>query len=179
MGLAPYGGPATFRPFFEKAVEFLPNGSIRIPDLSLNRTREDRDNYRATRRLLEAELGPGRKTGDELAERHCDLAAALQECLERTMLHICRHFQKETSLRHLALAGGVALNCTANGTLVRSGIFDDIYVQPAAGDDGTALGAALWRAASRGDVRNTRLPVPFFGPASSSARGPPARPDSG
>ena len=169
MGLAPYGRPDKFRSFFEKAVEYLPNGSIRIPALSLNRTPEERDNYRASRRFLETELGPRRNNADEIAARHCDLAAALQECLEKTMLHVCRYFQKETSLRRLAMAGGVALNCSANGSLVRSGLFDEIYVQPAAGDDGAALGAALYRASLYGELRHTRLPVPFFGPASSSA----------
>jgi len=72
-------------------------------------------------------------------------------------------------MRKLALAGGVALNCTANGRLMRSGLFDEIYVQPAAGDDGAALGAALHRAACAGEVRNTRLPVPFYGPDYSTA----------
>src|SRR5262249_48953830 len=64
------------------------------------------------------------------------------------------------------LAGGVALNCTTNGKLMRSGLFDDIYVQPASGDDGAALGAALQWAASHDTISNRRLPVPFFGPAS-------------
>jgi len=167
MGLAPYGCPERFRPFFEKAVELLPDGSIRIPLLSLNRTREERENYRASRRFLETELGPRRKTNDEVTECHRDLAAALQECLERTMLHICSYFQKQTSLRRLAMAGGVALNCSANGALVRQGVFDEIYIQPAAGDDGAALGGALYRASLNGDCRNRRLPVPFLGPASS------------
>jgi carbamoyltransferase len=63
------------------------------------------------------------------------------------------------------MAGGVALNCTANGRLLRSGIFEDIYIQPAAGDDGAALGAALYRAAQAGDVNNRRSPVPFYGPS--------------
>jgi carbamoyltransferase len=67
----------------------------------------------------------------------------------------------------LALAGGVALNCTANGKLLQSGSFDEIYVQPAAGDDGSALGAALWRASHSDKVRNVRMPVPFLGPAPS------------
>jgi carbamoyltransferase len=67
------------------------------------------------------------------------------------------------------MAGGVALNCTANGRLLQSGIFDDIYVQPAAGDDGTALGAALWRASRIGTIRNFRFPAPFLGPAASES----------
>ena len=73
-----------------------------------------------------------------------DVAAALQECLDRIVMHICEHFATTTGLRRLALAGGVALNCTANGKLMRSGLFDEIYIQPAAGDDGVALGAALY-----------------------------------
>ena len=168
MGLAPYGRPDRFRPFFEKAVELLPNGSIRIPLLSLNRTRDERENYRASRRYLETELGPRRKSNDDVTDCHRDIAAALQECLERTMLHVCSYFQKQTSLRRLAMAGGVALNCSANGALVRQGVFDEIFIQPAAGDDGAALGAALYRASLNGDCRNARLPVPFFGPASSA-----------
>jgi carbamoyltransferase len=169
MGLAPYGSPERFRAFFERAVEFLPNGAIRIPILSLNRPGEERENYRESRRRLEAELGPRRKNDERITDHHRDIAAALQECLEKTMHHICGYFQKQTSLRRLALAGGVALNCTSNGSLVRSGLFDEVYVQPAAGDDGAALGAALLRAALNREALNSRLPVPFFGPASSRA----------
>ena len=100
---------------------------------------------------------------------HRDVAAALQACLDRTMLHLCGHYAGATGQRRLALAGGVALNCTANGKLLSSGTFDDIYVQPAAGDDGSALGAALYRAAAAGELRNERLPVPFLGPGYTPA----------
>ena len=165
MGLAPYGNPARFRSFFERAVEMRTNGSIRIPVLHLNRTREERENYTATRAWLDEHLIPRRAPGDPITSVHEDVAAALQECLERTVMHICGYFAAETGLRRLALAGGVALNCTANGKLVRSGLFDEVYVQPAAGDDGAALGAALYQASRAGEVRNRRLPVPLFGPA--------------
>jgi carbamoyltransferase len=167
MGLAPYGDPGRYREFFERAIEFRDNGSICIPALGLNRTREERDNYTATRNFLEKELGPRRKSNEEVTACHRDLAAALQEWLERTMLHICGHFQKQTGMRRLALAGGVALNCTTNGKLMRAGLFDEIYVQPASGDDGTALGAALQWAAFNDRVCNRRLPAPFLGPAST------------
>jgi carbamoyltransferase len=166
MGLAPYGDPGRYRNFFERAAEFRGSGSICIPALSLNRTREERDNYTATRRFLEQQLGPRRKSDEEVNDGHRDLAAALQEWLEKAMLHICGHFQRQTGIRRLALAGGVALNCTTNGKLMRSGLFDEIYVQPASGDDGTALGAALQWAAVHDRVCNRRLPVPFLGPAS-------------
>src|SRR5260370_4816006 len=85
------------------------------------------------------------------------------------MLHLCSHFAAATGQRRLALAGGVALNCTANGKLLCSGLFDEVYVQPAAGDDGSALGAALYRAALAGEIRNERLPVPFLGPGHTQA----------
>jgi carbamoyltransferase len=165
MGLAPYGDPGRFKEFFKYAGEFRPNGSICIPSLGLNRSREERDNYTATRRFLEQQLGPKRKSDEEITSYHRDLAAGLQEWLEMAMLHICTHFRQQTGIRRLALAGGVALNCTTNGKLMRSGLFDEIYVQPASGDDGAALGAALQWAATHDRICNRRLPVPFLGPA--------------
>ncbi len=146
MGLAPYGDPERFCRFFEEAVELEPDGGIRIPLLRVNRTREEREHYLATRACLTECLVPPRHPA---------------------MLHLCGRFAETTGLRRLALAGGVALNCTANGKLLCSGTFDDIYVQPAAGDDGSALGAALWRAAELGEAKNERFPVPFLGPGYS------------
>lgn len=169
MGLAPYGDPTRFRAFFDRAVALHNDGSISIPILHLNRSREERDRYTATRRYLETTLIHERMPADAITHAHEDAAAALQECLDRVMLHICGHFAKSTGMRRLALAGGVALNCTANGRLMQSGLFDEIYIQPAAGDDGAALGAALYRASCRGEARNTRMPVPFYGPAYSSS----------
>ena len=164
MGLAPYGDPARYRKFFAEAVELCPGGTIRIPLLKLNQSREERENYTASRAYLDQHLIPRRAPGQSLNSDHEDVAAALQECLERVILHVCEHFGRETGLRRLALAGGVALNCTANGKLMRSGLFDEIYVQPVAGDDGVALGAALYRTALSQPVANLRLPVPLFGP---------------
>lgn len=169
MGLAPYGDPARFRPFFDGTVQLRSDGSVAIPILRLNRAREDRDTWRATRRYLAQHLIAGRPPDSAITADHCDAAAALQECLDRAMLHIGGYWARETGLKRLALSGGVALNCTANGRLLRSGIFEDIYIQPAAGDDGSALGAALYRAGQAGGARNRRSPVPFFGPAPSRA----------
>ena len=167
MGLAPYGNPERFRHFFDEVVELRPNGSIRIPILHSNRSREERENYLVTRNYLSVNLIPERRPDDAVTDEHRDVAAALQQCLNRAILHICKHFGETTGLRRLALAGGVALNCSANGNLMRSGVFDEIYIQPAAGDDGAALGAALHRAAVNGGVSNRRMPVPFLGPAYS------------
>jgi carbamoyltransferase len=165
MGLAPYGDPARFRPFFERAVERLEDGRIRIPILRANQDRKDRETYAATRRFLAENLVPCRAPDAEIEDIHRDVAAALQECLDGVMLHICETAARRAGLRRLALAGGVALNSTANGKLLRSGSFDEVYVQPAAGDDGSALGAALWAASVHEVVRNKRMPVPYLGPA--------------
>jgi carbamoyltransferase len=164
MGLAPYGNPERFKSFFDKAVVLEEGGSMRIPILALNQTPNDRENCGVTRQYLNDHLIPARRPDDEIKEEHCDVAAALQECLDRTIQHFCGHFGRATGSRRLALAGGVALNCTANGKLIRTGLFDEVYVQPAAGDDGVALGAALYRALDRREAVNTRSPVPFFGP---------------
>lgn len=165
MGLAPYGDPARFRAFFENAVELRPNGSIRIPILRLNHSRDERENYLATRRYLDEHLVSRREPDVEITQEHNDVAAALQECLDRVVLHVCGHFGKQTGMRRIALAGGVALNCTANSKLIDSGIFDEVYIQPAAGDDGTALGAALYRASVFGQINNVRMSLPLLGPA--------------
>ncbi|MGC2737864.1 MAG: carbamoyltransferase C-terminal domain-containing protein [Candidatus Acidiferrales bacterium] len=165
MGLAPYGQAERFRQFFEKIVELRPDGSIRIPILRLNRSREERENYLATRAYFDDHLICRRAPDEEITADCRDVAAALQECLDRVILHVCGHFRKQTGLKQLALAGGVALNCTSNGKLVDSGLFDEVYIQPVSGDDGTALGAALYRACLNGGVLNKRMPAPFFGPA--------------
>jgi len=167
MGLAPYGNPARFRPFFEQTVELREDGTIRIPLLRLNRTRDECENYLATRRYLAEHLVKPRNPNEQITDEHRDVAAALQERLDRAMQHFCKHFGKSTGLGRLAVAGGVALNCTANGKLLRSATFDEVFVQPAAGDDGSALGAAAFRAAQSGRIRNVRIPVPFYGPAYS------------
>ena len=168
MGLAPYGNPERFRPFFDEAIDLRPNGSLRVAPLALNKTREERENHLGARRHLAEHLGPPRMPDDAITDIHRDIAAALQARLDQAMEHLCGHFARQTGLRKLAMAGGVALNCTSNGKLLRSGVFDDIYIQPAAGDDGSALGAALHRASLHGeDLPNRRFPVPFLGPAPS------------
>jgi carbamoyltransferase len=167
MGLAPYGDGERFRVFFDKAVELRDDGTIRIPILRLNTTTDARENYTTTRAYLAEHLVRERRPEDEITQEHCDVAASLQACLDRVMLHIASSFAGQTGLRRLAMAGGVALNCTANGRLMQSGRFDEIYVQAASGDDGSALGAALYRASLNGGVDNQRMPVPFLGPAYS------------
>src|SRR5580704_8808538 len=165
MGLAPYGDPRQFEGVFQQMLECRPNGTVRIPILRLNRTRDERENYLQTRDWLSRNLIPARDPGDDITQVHRDVAAALQAALNRAILHICGHFGASTGLRKIAMAGGVALNCSANGKLTRSGLFDAVYVQPAAGDDGAALGAALHRTSLKGEIRNKRFPVPLLGPS--------------
>jgi carbamoyltransferase len=169
MGLAPYGNPRRYEDFFQRAVELRNDGSIYIPLLRLPDTFEGRENYSAAREYLHHHLMRARQPDDPITDDHRDAAASLQGVLDRAMLHICGHFSRQTGLRRLALSGGVALNCTTNGRLLQSGLFDEIYVQPAAGDDGTALGAALYRSAAHGEVFNTRLASPLLGPSYSAA----------
>ncbi len=145
-------------------MELCEDGSIRIPILKLNRTREERERYLGTRAWLDQHLIPRRPRDHSVNSNHEDVAAALQECLERVVMHVCDHFGRKTGLRRVALAGGVALNCTANGKLIRSGLFDEVYVQPVSGDDGVALGAALYRTSLAQAIPNHRFPAPLFGP---------------
>ena len=169
MGLAPYGDPGRFEPFFDSAVRLLGDGGWEIPPLKLNHTRDERENHTATRRFLAEHLIASRDPEGDITPAHQDVAAALQACLDRAILHLGSHFGARTGLRRLAMAGGVALNTTANGRLLASGAFDEIYVQPAAADDGSALGAALQRAALAHEIVNHRSPTPFYGPAHSDA----------
>jgi len=87
--------------------------------------------------------GPARKPEDRITRREMDLARSIQDVLTDIVLRIARHVRKETGERRLVMAGGVALNCVANGELLRAGIFDELWIQPAAGDAGGAIGAAL------------------------------------
>lgn len=93
---------------------------------------------------LAERFGAARQRGAPLEARHLDLACSAQRAMEETVLEVCRWLSERTQSRKLCLAGGVALNCVMNGRLLRESSFDDIWVQPAAGDAGTALGAALW-----------------------------------
>src|SRR5437764_13415408 len=88
--------------------------------------------------------GPPRKPESVLCQRHMDLAASIQDVTEEVLLRMAREIHRQTSMKNLVLAGGVALNCVANGRLLREGPFESIWIQPAAGDAGGAVGAALF-----------------------------------
>jgi carbamoyltransferase len=170
MGLAPYGESERHRGFFDEAVRPLDDGGWEIAPLRLGGSREERERHLATRRYLSEQLIAPREPESEITAAHMDVAAGLQACLDRAILHLCTHFGEQLGMRRLALAGGVALNTTANSRLLASGAFEEIYVQPAAADDGSALGAALHRCAQAGEIVNRRSPVPFYGPAHGAQR---------
>ncbi len=140
MGLAPYGEPKYADLIYEHLIDVKEDGSFRLNmeyfdyPVGLKMTND---------KFAKLFGGPPRKPESKLTQREMDLAASIQKVTEDIMLKLARHVKKVTGQRYLCLAGGVALNCVANGKILRAGIFDDIWIQPAAGDAGGALGAAL------------------------------------
>ncbi|MEG4839786.1 carbamoyltransferase [Microcoleus sp. B9-D4] len=140
MGLAPYGEP--------KYVDKILNYLIDLKDDGTFRLNMDYFNYTVgltmtNKKFDELFEGPPRQAEGKLTQREMDIAASIQVVTEEVVLRLCRTVKKELDVDYLCLAGGVALNCVANGRLLREGIFKDIWIQPAAGDAGGALGAAL------------------------------------
>ncbi|HEX9085019.1 MAG TPA: carbamoyltransferase N-terminal domain-containing protein, partial [Gemmatimonadaceae bacterium] len=140
MGLAPYGSPTYRDRILGKLIDLKDDGSFRL-DMSYF-------DYATGLRMTNdafAELfgGPPRNSREPLTQRHMDIAASIQSVLDETMLRIARNLAARTGQTKLCMAGGVALNCVTNGKLLRTGIFSDIWIQPAAGDAGGAIGAAL------------------------------------
>ncbi len=141
MGLAPYGRPRFRDTILRHLIDLKPDGSFRMDMSFFNYCEGLRMTGPKFDSLFE---GPPRKPEARLTQREMDIAASIQSVTEEIMLRCARHVAAETGLRQLVLAGGVALNCVANGRILRDGIFDDIWIQPAAGDAGGALGAALF-----------------------------------
>ncbi|MCM3746406.1 nodulation protein [Paenibacillus pasadenensis] len=129
MGLAPYGDPSKFRRMLKKAYMLLPEGKFKL-------------NMAWSTALFDF-MTP-RKKGGPITQEHKDLAASLQEALETIVLHMLTHYRQVTGHTKLAMAGGVAHNCSMNGKVLYSGLFDEVFVQPAAHDAGNALGGALF-----------------------------------
>jgi carbamoyltransferase len=145
MGLAPYGTPRYAEAIREHLVDVKPDGTFRL-DM---RYFEYATGLRMTNGRFDALFGgPPRAPEQPIDQRTMDVAASIQHVTDEIVLRLARTLREETGQRHLCLAGGVALNCVSNGLLVRERVFDDVWVQPAAGDAGGALGAALvaWHA---------------------------------
>src|SRR5258705_1996192 len=140
MGLAPYGEPRYAQLILDNVVDLKPDGSFRL-DMSYF-------NYCTGLTMTSAKFhalfgAPPRQAKSLLTQREMDLAASIQAVTDEVMLRLTRSIAAETGLRNLCLAGGVALNCVANGKVLRDGKFERIWIQPAAGDAGGSLGAAL------------------------------------
>jgi carbamoyltransferase len=159
LDLASEGDASRFRPFFEQAVQLRPGGNIMIGPLRLNRRSGERDNYLATRRCLFEYLGPKRLPTDEILQRHKDVAAGLQECINRVVLHICKNLAEATGQRRIALAGQVTFNCAAYDLLLHSGTFEEVYIPTPAGDDGAAIGAALYVAWQEAQITKRQVQI--------------------
>ncbi len=140
MGLAPYGKPTYVQAILDNLIDIKEDGSFQLNmeyfnfPVGLTMTNEKFG------KLFD---GPPRKEESALTQREMDLACSLQQVLEMVMIKIAKHAKKVTGSGNLCLAGGVALNCVANSKILKEGIFDNIWIQPAAGDAGGALGAAL------------------------------------
>ena len=165
MGLAPYGEPKYARLILDRLIDLKADGTFRL----------DMDyfgyctNLRMTNARFDALFGaPAREPGAAITQLYMDVAASAQAVVEEAVLRLTRSLRAETGLPRLCLAGGVALNCVANGRVLRDGRFDDVWVQPAAGDAGGAVGAAL--AASHGLLGEPR-PVVAPGAAGDAMRG--------
>ncbi len=154
MGLAPYGEPRYADRIRDQLLDLKEDGSFRMNLDYFNYLDGLTMTNEKFNRLFD---GPPRKPEAELTKREMDIARSIQAVTEEIVLRMARHARKATGLDRLCLAGGVALNCVANGRLLREGIFKDLWIQPAAGDAGGALGAALlvWH-----QVHNQPRPAP-------------------
>src|SRR5256714_13557685 len=141
MGLAPYGEPKYRDLILKELIDLKEDGSFKLNMKYFN--------YGVGLTMINRQFeqlfgGPPRKPESKLTQRDMDLARSIQEVTAEIMFRMARHVRKETGQKNLCLAGGVALNCVANGRILREGVFEKIWIQPAAGDAGGALGAALF-----------------------------------
>jgi len=141
MGLAPYGSPRYAQTIMEHLVDIKEDGTFRLDVSYFDYCTGLSMTNKRFNSLFDGL--PPRKPEDPLTQRDMDLAASIQAVTEEIVVRLTRSISKETGLKNLCLAGGVALNCVANGKVLRDGRFDQIWIQPAAGDAGGALGAAL------------------------------------
>ncbi|MHC4112443.1 MAG: carbamoyltransferase family protein, partial [Planctomycetota bacterium] len=141
MGLAPYGEPKYYDIIMDKLIDLKEDGSFRLDMSYLPYCHKTVMTGTKFEKLFG---GPPRKSESPLTQREMDIAASIQTVTEEIMLRAAKHVHRQTGMKNLVLAGGVALNCVGNGRILREGPFENIWIQPAAGDAGGALGAALF-----------------------------------
>ena len=140
MGLAPYGEPKYSKLIFDELIDLREDGSV---SLNMSYFNYCQNLTMTNGKFDELFGGPARRPESEITQREMDLARSIQDVTEEAMLRMARHVHKETGEKNLCLAGGVALNCVGNGRILREGPFENVWIQPAAGDAGGALGACL------------------------------------
>lgn len=170
MGLAPYGEAKYEDKIRNHLIDIKPDGSFWLDQSYFNYT----SGLKMTSEKFHKLFGePPRRPEEPLTQFHMDIAASIQRVTEDVMMRIAKHVRKETGMKNLCMAGGVALNCVANGLIARSGLFENIWIQPAAGDAGGSLGGALfaWYQLMN-NPRNPEMPDSqsgsFLGPKYSS-----------
>ena len=141
MGLAPYGEPVYYDAIKDNLIDVKQDGSFRLNMSYLPYCHKTVMTNKKFERLFD---GPPRRPESPLTQREMDIAASIQKVTEEIMLLAARHVYNQTHMKNLVLAGGVALNCVGNGRILREGPFENIWIQPAAGDAGGAIGAALF-----------------------------------
>ena len=170
MGLAPYGKPIYVEMIKDNLIDIKDDGTFRL-DMSYFKYHRG---FRMTGRKFHKLFGSKpREIETELTQFHMDLAASIQLVTEEIVLKIAKSLREETGIKNLCLAGGVALNCVANGKLLQQNVFEDIWIQPASGDAGSALGAALvaWHqhhAKERFVNKNDSMKGTYLGPKFSN-----------
>ncbi len=160
MGLAPYGQPLYKDLILKHLIDLKEDGSYRMDMSYFNYCQGLTMTSRKFDRLFG---GPPRKSESRLSQREMDLAASIQAVTEEVMLRTARHVHRQTGMKNLVLAGGVALNCVGNGRILREGPFENLWIQPAAGDAGGALGTALF-------IWHQLLENPRWAPSGSGGR---------
>ncbi len=165
MGLAPYGDPRYMKEI-EELISVAEDGSFRI---NMKYFAYDYGLTMTNKRFDELFGGPPRKRGEKLEQRHMDIAASVQRITEEVVLKMANHLHDETGMDNLCMAGGVALNCVANGRVIRETPFKDLFIQPAAGDAGGAVGVAAYIYNHiNGNSRNFVWKHAYLGPSFSS-----------
>lgn len=167
MGLAPYGNPGKYYNLIMNMVELQADGKFTIPILYKNTTAYEKATYAGTLDEIAKVLGPARNKNDEITEHYQDVAAAIQCVLQVVLMHVLRYYKLTTGAENLAMAGGVALNCTANSYIRKSRLFKNIFIQPVAGDDGTALGSAIYTYYNKNPQPKafSKFSMPYYGPS--------------